>query len=569
MAARQKKDVKTFFKKLRKRYPNDPAVLSRDRKILEHLVFALFLENATFKQARAAFVELQRYFIDWNEIRVSTANEIAAVIGNIPDPATSGVRLRWLLQMIFDKTYQFELEDFRTKGREEILEFLKSVSFSTSFMSDYTVFFAFGGTDVPLDENSLRVLRLLGYVSVVDGKEVVPCLEGAFSESEAREFFFALHEFATELSRDDTKKDALKFLLSFDAFVSRRSAEPLVESSTSDPREIARLLFKREPRQKSSLPTSNEILDSEMDEDYDEKRDDSPFDDFGAETPEVGEKERVGNNASEEAFITSRTTSYVDNRPDVKEKTKERKIVRKTVKRGESVVASELTGSREKVNSKSGKSLSEVPVEVEPKTKVDEASVSRASKSGRKRDKNVPNGVKASQATQTTKLKGETPLEESTTVKKGTKRTKKRAIKAAENLSKVDGTAKKEKTSSKSASASAKVRNSSANVEKAKEQFPSGRRTKKAILNEEIVSAPSKKTKRGEKKDGSQISTSVRSKVQNSDVALKKTAKIVTRARKVASEPPDGQNVDARKKTAKRSVGNSKGQKKGVERRRN
>ena len=568
MAARQK-DVKTFFKKLRKRYSNDPAVLSRDRKILEHLVFAIFLENATFAQARAAFIELQRYFIDWNEIRVSTANEIASVIGNVPDPVRAGERLRRLLQWIFDNTYKFELEDYRAKGREEVLEFLKTVPFSTPFMNDYAVFFGFGGSNIPLDENCFRVLRLLGYVSVVDGKEVAPCLDGSFKENEAREFFFALHEFAFELSQENTKKEAMKFLSAFDASVSKRSDKPQVEPSfPTDPLEIARLLSKREPRQKNSMPSSSEMLESEMDDDYDEKRDDGLFDDYDSDSSEIDEKDAARNGASEEAFITSRSTSYIDNRPSAKEKTKKRLLDLEAASR-EKADSPDSTSTEKTTSSKASKSKSKAVVEAKIETVAEKVPEIGPSK-GKKKDKAAADDVKTKRIA---KEKEMLPLEEAVAVKKGTKEAKKKVSKVVEKTSKkVEAatkteSAKKTKTSVKKSKTSADEKSSSVSSKavsgkSSKVSVSSSKKVKKPVVEDEVVSTRGKKTKKEEKQENSKVSSSVRSKGKSSVVADKKTVKSVSRGRKAASEPPDKSNVDAGKKTAKRSIVGAKGQKK-------
>ena len=315
MATRQK-DVKAFFKKLKKRYLVSPRVLSSDRKIIEHLVFSVFLENASFECAKSCFVELQRYFIDWNEIRVSTANEIAGVVPNAVNPVMVGERLRRLLQWIFDKTYKFELEDLRIKGRDEVYEFLKASPFSTSFMTTYATEFAFGGTDIPLDELSMRVLRLLGYVTVKDELEVVECLKDAFNEVDAREFFFALHELSVELANESTKKDAMKFLASFDSSISKRSSDPLVENhAPTDPREIARLYSRRERRPKTGVFSPSELV-SELDDEYEEKND-PLFDSLEETKKEEGQKgkTRAASGPSEEAYISPNELRYTNNKP--------------------------------------------------------------------------------------------------------------------------------------------------------------------------------------------------------------------------------------------------------------
>ncbi len=290
MATRQKdKDIVNFSKKLKKRYPDDATVLSREHKVLEHLVFAIFLENATFEQARSSFNKLERYFIDWNEVRVSKANEIANVIGNVPNAFKIGERLRRLLQWIFDKTFKFDLEDVRAKGVEETLSFLKSVPFSTRFMNEYVSLCGFGTKVFPMDEGVLRAFRLLGWVKVCDEQEVVPTLDLVSDDADFLKLFFAAHTLGSELMDETTQKGAIEFLTTVDPGVAKRSFEPLVESTLpTDPSEIAKLFAKRERRPKNVSASAmmnamfgDETMDSDdMDSDDIDESDDFEKDGF-------------------------------------------------------------------------------------------------------------------------------------------------------------------------------------------------------------------------------------------------------------------------------------------------
>lgn len=336
MSSRQK-ELKKLYKKLKKRYPDEPVVLSRDRKMLEHLVFAVFLENAKREAARAAFAAMERYYIDWNEIRVSTANEIADVVDMIPDATRAGERLRRLLQWIFDATYKFDLEELRAQGRDGVLEFLKTVPFSTAFMNDYAALFGVGEGPLPLAEGAMRVLRLLNFVVVsADGREIVPELDGAFEGDEARDFFFALHELGVEMLDDELRPDAMKFLRSIDAAVDERSWKPFVEpTGPTDPREIARLVAKQEKRQKrAATPLIDEIdmLDDAIESDdldgddlLTKDADDGYGETFGADETSVDDdsafglmKKRARKNfgrdksAGEETTLTRNGASYSD-----------------------------------------------------------------------------------------------------------------------------------------------------------------------------------------------------------------------------------------------------------------
>lgn len=561
MVARQK-DVKAFFKKLRKRYPNNPAVLSRDRKILEHIVFAIFLENTTFKRARTAFVELQRYFIDWNEIRVSTANEIASVVNDVLDPVRVGERLRRFLQWIFDKTYKFELEDFRAKEREEFLEFLGTIPYSTSFMNDYAALFSLGGSVIPLDEISMRVLRLLGYVSVVDGKEVVPCLDGAFKENEAREFFFALHEFAVELNDEETNQEALDFLLEFDSSVSKRSAEPLVESTVpSDPREIARLVSRRERRSKNGAPTTSKILASDIDDDYDEKQEDGLFE-YDSDSSKGKEADGSRNGASEEAYITSSSTSYVDNRLNAGEKTKktkERKTTRSSSKRTSQDDTATPSRSKKSTSSKAEKSEIKASDDAESGSGVKKSTISRSSKTKKKSE------VSSSEVclSETETEKSVSSPEEPVAAKPRKKATRKKTVKTDdEQSSEKTVPATKEEDSGKSSKAvPVKKTAKKASLKSSKEQ---GADSEGSAVKKVKKSASATRVKKAVKKasnDPAKGAETERTSVPESAPSVKGTVKAVKRVRKTSSEPPDSSNVEVKKKTTKRSAKSSKGTK--------
>jgi len=190
--------IKSFQKFLKKRYKHVPQTQSR--KVLEHLIYAACLENATFEQADTAFSVLEHHYIDWNEIRVSTANELAFTFPHLPNAAVAGERIRKSLQAVFDTTYMFDLEELRKKNLSQAVEFLKSLGACSRFMIDYTTHNALGGHVIPLDESALRVFRLLGLAQTNkdNTREDVGGLERAISKPEGHEFANLLHHFAVE-----------------------------------------------------------------------------------------------------------------------------------------------------------------------------------------------------------------------------------------------------------------------------------------------------------------------------------------------------------------------------------
>ncbi|MDO5565744.1 MAG: hypothetical protein Q4G59_03735 [Planctomycetia bacterium] len=267
MASSNRKIIKKLYAKLAKRYTDHPECLDKSREVLEHLVYAAFLENASFEAANQCFSVLESYFVDWNEIRVSTARELGEVFASVYQPERTGERIRRILQYIFESLYKFDLEEFRARGPVEMLEYLQSIPYSTDFISSYTVNTVFKMQDIPLDEGSLRALRLLDLVEVNErNREYVEGLGNAFTQSERFEFFQCLHAFGLEMLDEARRPAAIELLKEIDSDVDQRSDIPLVDlSEITDPFLIAKQLSRKEHKPKMPIALAmDEETDSEI-----------------------------------------------------------------------------------------------------------------------------------------------------------------------------------------------------------------------------------------------------------------------------------------------------------------
>ncbi|MDR0610111.1 MAG: hypothetical protein LBG58_08380 [Planctomycetaceae bacterium] len=217
----------TILQKQQKSLPNPP-----ERAVLAHLIYAALLENTSFEQADSAYTVLENYFIDWNEIRVSTVSELADTFPMLPDPSAAGERVRRTLQSVFEKTYMFDLEELRKKGKNlgQAIEFLNSIPACTRFMVDYTTQVAFGGHVIPLDEASLRIFRLLDLAQVnKEGtRENVAGLERAISKKNGLTFSLQLHHFAAGFYLDPELTELRSILKTIDPEAENRSWTPPV-----------------------------------------------------------------------------------------------------------------------------------------------------------------------------------------------------------------------------------------------------------------------------------------------------------------------------------------------------
>ena len=605
-------DVKTLLKKLKKRRALDTKALPRDRKLLEHLVFALLLEDYSLANARSAFAELQRYFIDWNEIRVARAYEIVEVITDSPDSKATIVseRLRRILQWIFDEKYKFDLEEYRAKGAGALLEFLESIPYCTRFMREYVAVFAFGENGVPLDENSLRALRLLGAVSVVDGKEVATCLK-ILKDSDATDFFFALHELGVELADPKTRGAARKFLRAFDSEIDNRSESPLVESAVpADPRDIAKMCMKNRRAQRPTMPPVDDVddfgdVDDDKGEEDDIERMISASQNDGTQTEEPpaerpakrGRKSTASSSAAVEIGVSRDGMTYVKNEtaetatppvkktraaqkspveeksvksaaPDETKRVKAKKKVAEEAPKTLSLLEEpEVAPSKPaKSASKSARAAKNADAKVE---KAEKAAAEKAAKGAAKSDvKAAKKEAKADVSVKASKSKKTASAEKKTAAEEAAVRPAKRRVKPVEPEPTPKKAAKAVAAKSAKADAQkaavkkdsrAKVKEASEAAKKVKKSVKEAvKETKKDAKSAKAAdAAPKSKVSRALKKIAGTVvpgKTSKKSRKEVDSAPKTEKGKSVTKTRKPSSEPPDSSsNADVGKKAGKRS----------------
>jgi endonuclease-3 len=198
-------------KTLKKHYtPVDYA----ERPLLEQLIFACCLENATYDAAEQAFQKLSTGFFDWNEVRVSTVEELAEALAMLPEPKTAASRVKRLLYSVFESTYSFDIEPFKKLNlgvAQQKLEKLEGVS---PFALAVATQACLGGHAIPLDRGTFSALRILGIATDTDvEKGAVPGMERAIPKSKGVEFGSLLHQLGAEVIANPFSTNLHKLLL--------------------------------------------------------------------------------------------------------------------------------------------------------------------------------------------------------------------------------------------------------------------------------------------------------------------------------------------------------------------
>jgi endonuclease III len=204
-AVNKQKTLDHVFTALKKRFD---APEPTQRSVLEHLLYAVVREGTTREKADRAFQNLKDRFIDWNEVRVSTVQELCDTMGPLPDVATRAQRLIGLLQEWFELTYSFDMDEVAKKGLKEGAKKISRMNDSNDYSVAWVVQHGLGGHAIPLDGPAIRVLRRLG---VLDGEsESLESLRGTIEhfvpKVKGPAFVELLSRHADELCTEESPK---------------------------------------------------------------------------------------------------------------------------------------------------------------------------------------------------------------------------------------------------------------------------------------------------------------------------------------------------------------------------
>jgi len=190
--------IQRTYKVLKKHYK--PITCVGDRSLLEHLLYALCLENATHEKADEGFARIQESYFDWNEVRVTTVGELAEQLAGLPDPAAAATHLKQTLQSVFEALYDFSLESLKKLNLGKAAAQLEKYRGTTRFAIAYVTQNALGGHAIPLCRGALEVLRIVGAINDTEAqKRIVPGLERLIPKNKGVEFGSLLHQLGADL----------------------------------------------------------------------------------------------------------------------------------------------------------------------------------------------------------------------------------------------------------------------------------------------------------------------------------------------------------------------------------
>jgi hypothetical protein len=222
----------TALKKHYKLPPAQPA-----RPLLEHILYASLLEDASADLADEGMAKCEQEFYDWNEVRVTTATELSQVLANLPDPMKAARRLKGNLQGVFEEFYTFDLDHLKKENLGKAVNKFEKMPSMTPFVLNYTIQHGLGGHAIPVDYSAMVIMLATDIATqpeAATGK--VPGLERAIPKNKGIEFSGLLHQAAVALNKSINDKTARALLEAVQKGSSKRLDEWVVSKKAAKKR---------------------------------------------------------------------------------------------------------------------------------------------------------------------------------------------------------------------------------------------------------------------------------------------------------------------------------------------
>ena len=188
-----------LFTKLHKIVKKEYSLIATpsNRTVLEHMIYGAVLEDATFEAADEAFAKLQENFYDWNEVRVTTRNELAELMKSVNKPAEAASRVKKSLHGVFEKYYQFDLEFLKKENLSKAVQSMETFTGVSAFTIAYTAQNGLGGHSIPIDQSFMNLMYAIGAISEKELKNrKITGLERTIPKAKGIEFSVLVHQLA-------------------------------------------------------------------------------------------------------------------------------------------------------------------------------------------------------------------------------------------------------------------------------------------------------------------------------------------------------------------------------------
>ena len=198
-AEAEMKDSKKYSTKIQKLYRRLNSKYAKVQKVsyervVDAVVYAIISAELSERAAESAIKRFAEYFVDWNDLRVSRAEEILEVVGE-SGPAGRDVAsaITRVLQGIFNGYNEVSLEALRRIGKRPARQALEKIDGINRFAVDYCMLTSLQGHAIPLTKRMLEYLRTNDLVDPeADEQQIAGFLAKQISAKNGYQFYALL-----------------------------------------------------------------------------------------------------------------------------------------------------------------------------------------------------------------------------------------------------------------------------------------------------------------------------------------------------------------------------------------
>ena len=186
------KKIQKLHRKLSRKYAKVQKV-SYER-VADAVVYAIVGAEFSEKAAESAIKRFAEYFVDWNDLRVSRAEELLEVLGD-DAPAARNVAstIARVLQGVFNGYNEVSLEALKKVGKRPAKQALEKIDGISRFVVDYCMLTSLQGHAIPLTNKMIEYLKTNDLVDPeADEQQIAGFLAKQVSAKNGYEFYALL-----------------------------------------------------------------------------------------------------------------------------------------------------------------------------------------------------------------------------------------------------------------------------------------------------------------------------------------------------------------------------------------
>ncbi|UCC98142.1 MAG: hypothetical protein JSW66_20130 [Phycisphaerales bacterium] len=201
------KKIQALYRKLSRKHAKAQKV--SHEQVIDAIIHGVVSARLSEKEAESAVGKFAGSFVDWNDLRVSRAEEIVEVLGD-DTPVTRAIAstITRILTGIFNDYHKVSLEALKKMGKRPAKQALERIDGISRFVIDYCMLTALRGHAIPLTERMVDYLRSNELVAPdADEQQIEGFLAKQISARNGYEFYCLLRR-ESETARGRRKKKA-------------------------------------------------------------------------------------------------------------------------------------------------------------------------------------------------------------------------------------------------------------------------------------------------------------------------------------------------------------------------